>query len=387
MVLTQYSGRRKPKSGKVITYDWEDFCRFISHPAGKYAITYKEFNNLPDDFDDWYNHEWYESQFGIKDRYGGAVYGTMKTIDGESGRKKDNFPTRSALSFDYENCDESIFDRIKTALADYSYAYYTTTSHRPPDNRVRVIVPFAKEIDWKYFCLLTVLFARKIGVEGLDKTCCQPYRMMLYSMQIKEDETHWKEFKSGHQTKEFLDGEDYLMKHYNTLDVKEISKQADIHWKDEKWKMPEMEKMCKEVKILSTTKIAGKKIVVTNVYDFRPKKAQIGDVKSCFNAVFDVTEILDLLPDYIRESDLRYTYRLGSSTGGIQVSEDKTFCFCHQESGPLANGHKWSAFDLYLLYIDRINRFREGVSLAHKYASEKKGERYGKLYYGLFRRK
>ena len=73
--ITEYSGVCFVKSGKVKEYDWETFCNKISHPAVKFGMLFDEYLSLPKNSK---NRDEYENtQAGIKELGGGAVYGEM----------------------------------------------------------------------------------------------------------------------------------------------------------------------------------------------------------------------------------------------------------------------------------------------------------------------
>lgn len=368
------------KYPKAKDYSWQEFCAKIMHPVVTVGTTWAVYKGLPErparengkiiDYNE-------ETQWGIKSKAGGAVFGELIIPDGkEISRKKEYFPKRSAICFDYENCTAEIFDRVKKALQQYSYCYHTTCNCRLPDDvRIHVIIPFIEPIDWELYSIIAVELARAIGLQGLDVSCLERSHMENYCVSLRDNPYLYHIHNA-----EFLDGEKYLMEKYGTLDAKEITEKAGIAWKE--FKIPDMEKYNRKEK--ETVSKAGKINVKFTVGEFSPGHAIAGNVKSCFNHVFSCNEILDLLPSMYIPCGNRYTYFKGSGFGGVWVSIDGTRCGSHHSNSgdPLCNGHSWTAFDLYVEFFGGEGNFNSKMKKAHQYAREKKGDKYEKIYYG-----
>lgn len=369
MVVTEYPSLYST-DGKIIIYSWEQFCIKISRPVVSIGTTWERFHSLPktsDNFED-------ETQQGIKAKAGGAVFGEMFTSDTvPPGRKKGNFPFRSAIALDYEHCDESIYERIHNALDGYTYAYHTTCKHQPPqDCRLHVIIPFADAIDWKLYILLALEFAKKIGMDGLDESCLRRSQMLLYCVHLRGTE-----YKYHTSEGKFL-GINYLQDKYGTLDAEEIIKKSGIDVNN-----TELRFVNKKVK--RKNKIKATEKVDCHNYVFCPDEPTPGDVRSCFNAVFSCRDILDMIPNYYIPAGDRYTYCKGSGSGGVWVSDDGTRCGSyHADSGDPLYGKSMTAFDVFLYYFCKTGTgYREKLRIAHRFCSEKRREEYEKIYYGL----
>lgn len=364
MVITEYWKIKAVKTAKVKNYSWQEFVSKISHPAVMVGTTLEKFKKLPEESDDYEE----ETQRRTKQLGGGAVFGEMVG----SGRTKDNFPTRSAIVLDYEGCKEDIYVRVDNALQGFSYCYHTTCKHCPPfDCRLHVIIPFAKPVDKKLYSVVAVEFANAVGLEGLDVTCLRVAQPMLYCVQLRGSEYRYQA-----QTADFLDVESYLLNKYGTLDVKEITKAANIDWSI--YSLPDMVKETKE-KVKRVIKVAGN--IVT--YDFKPTRGAIaGDVKSCFNESISVSQVLDGLKEYERVGD-RYKYYLSTSgTAGVWIDPTDTVFYSHHNSDPLGDGRGHSAFDVWVYYSTQdIKRWSDKLQRAHEFAY-KKSERYRKLIIG-----
>ena len=384
MIVTEYKNVSNVSSAKVKDYSWKEFCNKIKHPAVSVGTTWGAFLQLPKDFTREkgkvvdYDEE---TQFSIKTKAGGAVFGEMILPDGmEKGRKKEYFPKRSAIVFDYENCSPDIYDRIKESLKDFTYCYHSTCKHRPPEDvRLHVIIPFLEPVDFKSYYILAVILANKIGLQGLDVSSLRRSQMELYCVCLRGNEyiynVHNVE-KDGEV--KFLNGESYLLENYGTTDVNDLTTKLEIDWR--KYEINEMKYLTGEMR---SKKFIAFKPVVCN---FEPSKPVAGDVKSCFNSVFSVREIFDdELREFYEPCGDRYTYYKGSSSGGVWISDDGTRCGSyHADSGDPLYGRGVTAFDLFLIYKgENCKSYREKIKLAHDYAKNKKGNKYEKLYYGV----
>ena len=364
MVVTEYPSLYST-DGKIKKYSWEQFCLKLSHPVVSVGTTWERFLSLPKtskNYDD-------ETQQGIKMKAGGAVFGEMYTSDViPPGRRKDNFPTRSAIALDFEHCNETIFGRIHSALDGYTYAYHTTCKHQPPDDcRLHVIIPFADAIDWQLYTLMALEFALKIGTDGLDVSCLRRSQMLLYCVHLRGTEYRY------HACTGKSLGVDYLQDKYGTLDVGEIIKVSGINISN-----TELRFMNKKVKRKNIKKAPAK--VDSHNYVFCPDEPTPGNVRSCFNAVFSCRDILDRLPDYIPAGD-RYTYCKGSGSGGVWVSDDGTRCGSyHADSGDPLYGKSMTAFDVWTCFNCKADAsYRDKLVDAHYFA--KNYDAYKKLYF------
>lgn len=369
MVITEYRSLYST-NGNVKKYSWKEFCNKISHPVVSVGTTWERFISLPKTSDNYED----ETQQEIKMKAGGAVFGEMFTsADVPPGRKKDNFRTRSAISLDYEHCNEGIYERIHSALEGYTYAYHTTCKHQPPhDCRLHVIIPFANDVDWKQYTLLAVEFSKKIGVDGLDESCLRRSQMMLYCVHLRGTE-----YKYYTHTADFLDAEKYLTEVYGTLDVEAIIKNFGASVCN-----TELKYITKKVKKeRESVKKAAPRTDRRN-YVFHPDESRAGDIRSCFNAVFSCRDILDTLPEYVPCGE-RYTYYKGSGAGGVWVSDDGIRCGSfHSDSGDPLYGRSLTAFDVFLLYkCDDCDTYRDKLLRAHKYAIAMRKTEYTRVFY------
>ena len=380
MWVTEYRSYSAVKTAKIKNYSWEDFVRKISRPVISYGMFRWEWEQLPEDFtkEEKENKDYdHETQQTVKQLAGGAVYGRAEFNDGEVGRADRYFPYRSALSFDYEHCGSDIYNRVKEALAGYSYCWYSTFKHSPKDNdyRIRVIVPFDFPVKWELYSFMYVEMARKIGLQGLDLSSLVRSQMMLYCVKLAD-----VNYEYDAHTGEFLDVEEYLDAKYGTLDIKRLTDLMRIDWTE--WKLPALATMTKPEKPKVIVLKSGKSIPNKQAQkDY--SKVEKGDVKSCFNAVVGCRELLDQCIEYEPRGN-RYKYREASSNPGVWVRDDDKICGSrHDHSGDPLNEHVYDAYNLFLLYFCKsTDTYREKMQKAHRYALLRHKDKYGELFFG-----
>ena len=383
LVVTEYRSLYDVKNARVVEYPWFEFTRRLEKPFVYKNMFWERYKELPKELTQEQKNAglWdLETRSKIKQLAGGAVYGRMVLPEGvmEAGRKAKYFPTRSAIVFDYENCDESIYGRISDALKDITFAWHTTCSHRPQDGDIRlhVIIPFNKETDWRLYSVAAIDLAKQIGVEGLDRSCIKRSQMELYCVQLRGNEYKYQvhNVQDG-GTVVFLNVEEYLQKKHNTLDIRSIVEAMDIDISE--W----CSELAEECKLKKTVVVEGTVIHYMSKRDFRPKAAKRFDVVSCFNAAYSCWDILDDLVEYERKGD-RYQYYLGSGVSGVWVSNDGYWCGSyHADSGDPLHGHGNTAFDVWTkFHCDSKASFKTKKAEAHKYAKEN-SKRYYKLFY------
>ena len=374
MWMTVYPGTTFVTSGRSVDVSWEAFCKRIVNPFPLQRITLAEYRLLKDDY----------VKRKYKEAAGGAVYGRMQNLpEGvKSGRKDAYFPTRSAIAYDYEHCDDTIFEKIADGLKDITYCLYTTCTHNPPeDNRLRLIVPFAHEVDWQLYTIMAVILARRIDTEHLDKSCLGRSHMQLFTAGLAGSEYKYNVHNVGNDgVTEFLDVENYLLKNYATLNVTALTKILEIDWQE--WRQPELRKLTKPKKLFVS--VTGKKMNLP-VRKIKNGEAIPKDIKSCFNSCFSCWEIIDMSPEYERFGSDRYTHRGGEGKGGVWVSPDGSVCFSHHaNSGDKLYGRGHTACDCYIaLFTDDRKSYGERLRDAHIYALRVKGEKYRRKFVGF----
>lgn len=252
----------------------------------------------------------------IKD-VGGFVGGYVK--DGR--RLKTNILNRSLLTLDIDYYSEDIEDLISNI--DYVYCLYSTHSHRADNQRYRLIIPMDREMKTDEYQAISRMVASKFNIEIFDPTTHDPERLMYWASTPSDGEFV---FKCSSENTKFLRADDVLNEY-------------TFGWKDvSSWPMSSHEKG-----------IVKKEI--NKQQDPLTKKGIIG----AFCRAYSITEaISEFLEDvYIPGADdTRYTYALGSTTGGVKIYDDK-FSYSHHGTDPASN-ICCNAFDLV-----RIHKFGE----------------------------
>ena len=382
MWVTEYRNVSAVKTSTVKDYTWEFFCQRISRPWVTYGMTKSEFDALPDRYTDeemqagQYDHETKQT---VKNLAGGAVFGKAVFPEGVTyGRKNEYFPERSALSFDFEGCGADIYERVDNALKNYSYCWYSTFNHNPPnDYRIRVIVPFIHDVDWRLYSVLYVDIANRIGLQGLDKSSITRSQMMLYCVKISDRGVY--EYKVNNA--EYIDVEKYLNDKYKSSDIEKLTDLLKINWQD--WRislksiLPQRVEKPKQLVL----KNSGKRIEIKRKKTKSGAYVQ-GDVHSCFNAVVGCSELLDLCVEYERVGN-RYRYIHSVGAPGVWVSDDDCVAYSHHAaSGDPLNKHAYDAFNIYIFFFcKQTDIWQEKLRAAHQYALKHHRDAYGRRFF------
>lgn len=99
-----------------------------------------------------------------KDR-GGFVGGQLK----DNRRKRENVACRSMLTHDADHADKDFIERF-TSGCKYAAALYTTHGHTPENPRVRIIVPFTRDVTPDEFTAIGRYFAEEWGIDQFDES-------------------------------------------------------------------------------------------------------------------------------------------------------------------------------------------------------------------------
>lgn len=250
----------------------------------------------------------------IKD-VGGFVGGELR----EGVRKKDHVNARSLLSLDIDFANGmQIWDEI-TLLEDYTAILYSTHKHTPEQPRLRLLILLSRDVTPEEYEAVARRLADRYGIDQFDDTTFEPHRLM-----------YWPSTSA--------DGE-YIFQHQEgtLLDPDEILAEYNGDWRDTTtW--PTSSRVHKQIQA-SARKQA----------DPLTKPGLVG----AFNRAYSISEAIEQwLDDVYTQSahDGRYDYRLGESSAGLVVYDDK-FAYSHHATDP-AGGQLCNAFDLV-----RIHRY------------------------------
>lgn len=293
--------KRTARYWKPRQVEWEDLCRRLAKTArtGETAAEYAAMSR--------------DEQGAIKD-VGGFVGGTLR----DGLRRAANVETRSMLTLDVDHAGSlGVFWEGFGLVYDCAACLYTTHKHAEGRPRFRLIIPLSRDVNPAEYEAVARLVASDLGIEQFDDTTYQPSRLMYYPS-TSEDAPFVFERQGG----EALDPDGVLRRYADPTDVSEWPRSER-----------ESENVRKEVAK------AGDPLAK-------------GGVVGAFCRAYTVGEaIAAFLPEVYTPCDFageRYTYAMGSSSGGLVVYND-LHAYSHHESDP-AGGRLCNAYDLVRLH-------------------------------------
>ena len=250
----------------------------------------------------------------IKD-IGGFVGGQLNN----QRRKATSVLERHLLTLDIDNVprDFNPWDVI-TIVLGCAAIMYSTHSHTADKPRYRLLVPLKRPVTPDEYQAIARRVAGDIGIEYMDQSTYEVHRLM-YWPSSPIDGPYVFEVENG----PWLDPDDVLNRYHN--------------WRNpDEW--PRLEPFSKTAS--ATAKKQG---------DPREKPGIIG----AFCRVYDVPAAIQafLRDVYVEETPGRYSYKKGSTTGGLALYEHDLFAYSHHSSDP-ASGQLVNAYDLV-----RIHKF------------------------------
>jgi putative DNA primase/helicase len=294
---------RKETHWKNIELKWSNFVEQISVTT-RTPETQQEYQAMKK-----------EQQDNAKD-IGGFIGGPLI---GEQ-RKKDNVEARQLITLDADFIDYDLFgyDFFGTvqSVLECACAIYSTHKHSPERPRFRLVVPLSRPVTPEEYVAISRLIANDIGIDFFDDTTYQPHRLMYWPSTSKDGEFIFK-----YQDAPWLDPDKILGRYPD--------------WKDPaNW--PESSRMQKERK-----KLANKQ------GDPLSKPGLVGAFCRTYSVTDAISEFLTEI--YEPAGDDRYTYRMGSTTGGLVIYENDKFAYSHHGTDPIG-GKLANAFDLVRLH-------------------------------------
>lgn len=246
----------------------------------------------------------------IKD-VGGFVGGVLK--DGK--RRKGFVESRSLVTLDADTPTDDFLESIEQKRVN-ELIIYSTHSHTSDKPRFRLIFPLSHSVTAEEYEPIARKLAEKFGMDNFDDTTYQAERLMFWPSVSLDGEYIFK-----HYTGECLNP-DFLLKEY-----------AD--WKDVScW--PKSSRETRNIRIQ-----------VKEQGDPHEKKGIIGawcrtySITQCIEEfLFDVYEPT--------EKDNRFTFKDGSTSGGLVIYEDK-FAYSHHATDPVGQ-RLCNSFDLVRLH-------------------------------------
>lgn len=293
------ASNHKAVKWKNASMNWSEFLNKLSTTV-RTKETMKEYNAMSR-----------TEQGAVKD-VGGFVGGYLKN----GRRKAENVMNRSIITLDIDFADDGILDDLQM-MADYSYAVYSTHSHREFSPRYRLIIPVGRNVTAEEYEPVARKLADSIGMDYFDDTTYDVNRLMYWPSTSTD-----AEFVFTYEDNGFLNP-DKVLESY------------DIDWKDPlQWPTSSRESE-------RYTNLANQQ------GDPHEKPGLIG----AFNRAYSIHDVIAeyLSNEYEQYDDNRYTYQDGSTAGGLVLYGDGKFAYSHHGTDPVSN-KLVNSFDLLRLH-------------------------------------
>lgn len=249
----------------------------------------------------------------IKD-VGGFVGGYVK-----NGRRiAGNVVKRQLVTLDADFADSSFMTILDLVLSDVCYAVYSTHKHTPDKPRLRVVIPLARAVQPDAYQATARRIADSIGMDLFDDTTYEAERLMYWPSTPADGEYVF----FANESADCLDPDDVLA----TYD----------DWRDTStW--PESSRAN------NLRQTAAKK-----QGDPYEKPGTIG----AFCRTYSVPDAIECFLGEVYEAcgEGRYTYKNGSTSGGLVMYEDGKFAYSHHGTDPIS-GKLVNSFDLVRLHL------------------------------------
>src|SRR5690606_13790830 len=242
----------------------------------------------------------------IKD-IGGFVGGTL-----QGGRRKaSSVKWRSLITLDAD------YAKSLPEKPPFACLMYTTHSHSPEAPRFRLIIPLKRAVTPEEYPAVARKVAERFDIEIFDPTTYEIHRLM-YWPSVSAD----GEFKAWYVDGPWIDPDEILAEY-------------------EDWRNPlEWPTSSREVK--ARTREAKRQ------GDPLEKKGWVG----AFCRTYDVEAAIEtFLSDvYEKHSENRYTYKEGSTAGGLVIYDEGRFAYSFHATDP-AGGKLLNSFDLVRVHL------------------------------------
>lgn len=281
---------------------WSVFLRRFKEPT-RTQESYKDFLKMSA-----------TEQGRIKD-VGGFVGGTL-----EGGRRKaDAVKERYLLAFDLDFATTDFLEEFDMLCLNASMIY-STHKHSPEKPRYRLIMPTSRPVSPDEYEALMRIVAKELDIMPLlDPSTFQPSRLMYWASCSQDAEYIFRYWDLP-----FIDPDEWLAKLPDWTDISFWPVHPDEYRVDK-------------------TKRGQKQ------QDPTEKKNLVG----VFCRTYDVPAAIDAFLSDIYEPTVnedRYTYRPGSTSGGLVIYDDGKFCYSNHGTDP-ASGMDLNAFDLVRVHL------------------------------------
>ena len=281
---------------------WEELCSRNSNPI-RTTETAEEYPKLAK-----------AKRDALKD-IGGYVGGFLR----EGRRKNGNVAFRSlgTLDADYIPQGVDFLSKIREVLKGLTYFIYSTHSHRPDNQRYRIVILFSRNVSEEEYPAVMRMVARDIGMDFFDDSTYQANRMMYWASCPSNGVFVFEENEGA-----ALNPDDYLSRYSDWKDVSQ-------------W--PTSSRVSEAIKAATVKQ-----------QDPLSKEGIIG----CFCRAYTMTQAIEtFLSDVYSPSAVegRYDYIKGESSAGVVIYDDK-FMYSHHATDP-ACGKLLNAFDAVRVHL------------------------------------
>ena len=241
---------------------------------------------------------------------GGYVGGTLK----EGRRTAASVAWRSCLTLDADFATDDLLFALD--LRPWAWALHSTRKHRPGAMRLRLVVPLARAVTAEAYPALARKVAEQLGIEQFDDTTYEPHRLMYWPSCSRD-----AEFLFQHQDGPWLDPDAVLAEY------------AD--WRD-----------------AATWPVADRareaiRRQAERAEDPLAKRGLVGVFCRAYHPIDSaIAELLGAV--YAPAGPGRYSYREGSTVGGLVVYEGR-WAYSHHATDPW-HGRLLNAWDLVRLH-------------------------------------
>jgi putative DNA primase/helicase len=243
-------------------------------------------------------------------------------------RKPGSVLHRQLITVDADFADADFWENF-TILYGCAAAYYSTHKHEPSAPRYRLVVPLDRPVTSAEYEPIARRIAERMGINQFDHTGFQSYRLMYWPSSSRD-----AVFEADHQDGSWLVADEVLATYKDWRDTSE-------------WPISD-----REQEIVRTG--------INQQQDPLEKEGPIG----AFCRTYSVTAAIEtFLADRYDATDVddRFTYREGSTFGGLVVYEDK-FAYSYHATDPTCE-KLCNAFDLVRLHLygSRDEQAKEGT--------------------------
>ena len=249
----------------------------------------------------------------IKD-VGGFVGGSLK-----GGRRKaEAIMQRRLLTLDLDDVPRNAdpWDTVVLVLG-CAAVLYSTHSHRPEAPRLRLVMPLSRPVSPEEYSAIARKVAQDIGIDMCDDTTYEPHRLMYWPSASINAEYRY-EVEDG----PWLNADEQLARY--------------VDWHDP-FEWPISSRRAEALHRLAS---------------HQESPLEKNGIVGAFCRVYDIHDAIEhFLPDtYEKYDDNRYTYKGGSTSGGLVLYDNGIFAYSHHGTDP-ASGKLCNAFDLVRIHL------------------------------------